>query len=148
MITNFAGKTAVVTGGASGIGLAITEACAAKGMNVLIADIEKTVMNDVVARFQSEQGARVEGVLVDVTDQANINEMYEAARDTFGNVHMLVNNAGVGGGGPIAETDLETWRPSLGHSQCRPRGWPLSSSRRQANGTKPGSCSRKHARIA
>ncbi|MDE2362070.1 MAG: SDR family NAD(P)-dependent oxidoreductase [Hyphomicrobiales bacterium] len=105
----FSGRTAFVTGGASGIGLALAQKFADEGMNVALADIERTALDAAVARLRAS-GANVQGVLCDVTDAAAVAN---AARETiaaFGKVHILCNNAGVGGGSGIADISVETWR--------------------------------------
>jgi NAD(P)-dependent dehydrogenase (short-subunit alcohol dehydrogenase family) len=102
------GKTAVVTGGASGIGLAMAEAFANRGMNVVLADIEAGPLHEVAERL----GAFA--VRTDVSDEASVAALRDAALDRFGRVNVLCNNAGVGGGGPIAELSLESWKWTIG----------------------------------
>jgi NAD(P)-dependent dehydrogenase (short-subunit alcohol dehydrogenase family) len=103
-----AGKTAVVTGGASGIGLAMGAAFASRGMNVVLADIEAGPLHEAAERL----GAFA--VRTDVSDEASVAALRDAALDRFGRVNVLCNNAGVGGGGPIAELSLESWKWTLG----------------------------------
>lgn len=109
MIKNFDGKTAVITGGASGIGHATVQKALDRGMNVVIADIEEGALNGALAHFRAQQGANVEGVLCDVADQESILELLEKAKAAYGNVHFMFNNAGVGGGGSIGECTREGW---------------------------------------
>ncbi|MGB0922176.1 MAG: SDR family NAD(P)-dependent oxidoreductase [Alphaproteobacteria bacterium] len=109
MIKNFEGKTAVVTGGASGIGHATVQKALDRGMNVVIGDIEEGALNGALAHFRAQQGAKVEGVLCDVADRQSILELKDKAVDAFGNIHFMFNNAGVGGGGSIAECTNEGW---------------------------------------
>ena len=104
-----AGKTAFVTGGASGIGFALGRSFAAAGMNVVLADIEADALADAVANL-SAFAAHVRGVACDVTDPAGVDRAAEAAYQAFGNVHVVCNNAGVGGGSGIDTISLDTWR--------------------------------------
>ena len=100
---NLQGKTAVVTGGASGIGLAMTKRFLADGMNVVIGDIEQPVMA-VVAQELADDADRIEMVTCDVRDLAQVEALRDAALARFGAVHVLCNNAGVGGGPAIGST--------------------------------------------
>lgn len=103
------GKVAVITGGASGIGLALAHRAAADGMKVVIADIEQAPLDAAVAALKG-QGAEALGVLTDVRDLAAIEALRDRAVDTFGGVHLLCNNAGVGGGGRTWEASIEQWK--------------------------------------
>jgi NAD(P)-dependent dehydrogenase (short-subunit alcohol dehydrogenase family) len=98
------GKVAVVTGGASGIGKGMAARFAAEGMHVVIADVEEAAL----AVAAEELG--VVGVRTDVTDPADVQALADAAVDRFGTVHVICNNAGVGGGGPIRNQSLDDWR--------------------------------------
>ena len=106
---DFTGKTAVVTGGASGIGLAMVERFAKEGMKVLIADIEATAIDEVVARLRA-RGCDVEGVIADVSNYADVEGLAARAVERFGNIHLLCNNAGVSITGPIWEFTIDDWR--------------------------------------
>jgi NAD(P)-dependent dehydrogenase (short-subunit alcohol dehydrogenase family) len=103
------GKTAFVTGGASGIGLALGQVFAEAGMNVMLADIETEALAVAVESLQG-LGPGVRGVACDVTDPASVGHAAEASYEAFGNVHVLCNNAGVAGGGGIDDISLDTWR--------------------------------------
>lgn len=98
------GKVAVVTGGASGIGRAMAKRFAADGMQVVIADIEP----DALAATAADLG--VLGVRVDVADADSVAALADEVVDRFGAVHLLCNNAGVGGGGRIADQTLKDWK--------------------------------------
>lgn len=103
------GKTAFVTGGASGIGLALGRAFAEAGMNVMLADIEAEALTGAVrALHGTGPGAR--GVICDVADPASVDDAAKAAYEAFGTVHIVCNNAGVGGGSGIDAISLDTWR--------------------------------------
>ena len=108
-MTEVAGKTAFITGGASGLGLATARALAARGASIVLADIN----SDGVAAAASDlasTGARVLPITLDVTSEAGWAEAGEAAR-RFGPVSILFSNAGVGGGsGPFEQYDTEVWR--------------------------------------
>ena len=106
------GKTAVVTGAASGMGLAFAEAFLAEGMKVVMADIEAGPLQ--VESERLGQAGEVLAVRTDVADSASVDELATTAIDHFGDVHVLCNNAGVGGGGPTAEIPLSTWEWVLG----------------------------------
>src|SRR5687767_15042594 len=91
---DFAGKVAVVTGAASGMGLAFSHCFAQEGMNVVLADIEAEALSMAEAAVR-EHGGKVTAVRANVMSEADIDRLAEAAFSTYGNVHVLVNNAGV-----------------------------------------------------
>lgn len=103
------GKVAVVTGGAGGIGLAMTERFVAAGMRVVLADIEEEALSREASRLEAT-GADVTGVLTDVRDPAAVEALADHALSHFGAVHVLCNNAGVGPGGPMVETTPADWQ--------------------------------------
>lgn len=106
------GRVALVTGGGSGIGRAIVERFAAEGARVVIADIVPERAEE-TARLIIEAGAQAIGHGVDVADAASVEAMANAARDAFGRVDILVNNAAVRAGDTILDTDEATWDRSL-----------------------------------
>lgn len=97
------GKTAFVTGAASGIGLGIATALAQAGVKVMLCDIEKDALDKAVAGLKATN-ADVAGVVADVSLKDNLQRAADETIARFGKVHILVNNAGVGGGG-----DYGTW---------------------------------------
>lgn len=104
------GRTAVITGGASGIGLAMAHRFGAAGMNLVLGDIEPDAL-DAAADELSDAGYEVAAMHLDVTDLDGIRAFESFAREKFGNVHVLCNNAGVGAGGPVADPDnLDLWK--------------------------------------
>ena len=104
-----AGKTAVVTGGAQGIGAATAVLLAREGASVLIADVNTAGAESVAAAIL-EQGGTAEGFPVDVTDAAGVDEMMDRAIERFGGLDIVFNNAGVEGAmSPIEETPIEEW---------------------------------------
>lgn len=103
------GRTAFVTGGASGIGLALGRAFGEAGMKVMLADIEQGALDAAVAELRGA-GLEVRGVACDVADAASLERAAAATQAAFGKVHLLCNNAGVGGGSGIDDIALDTWR--------------------------------------
>jgi NADP-dependent 3-hydroxy acid dehydrogenase YdfG len=104
-----AGKTAFVTGGASGIGFALGRAFAQAGMKVMLADIEADALAAAVENLR-DLGPGVRGVSCDVADPASIERAAAASYEAFGNVHVVCNNAGVAGGSGIDNIALDNWR--------------------------------------
>ena len=109
------GRTAVVTGAASGIGRAIVDRLAAEGMQIVLADVEPDALAAATAEVTG-RGATAIGIPTDVTDLASVEALLAAAIERFGNVHVLCNNAGVG---PPAEPQLwlntpNDWRWTFG----------------------------------
>jgi NAD(P)-dependent dehydrogenase (short-subunit alcohol dehydrogenase family) len=104
-----AGKTAFVTGGASGIGFALGRAFAQAGMNVMLADIETDALATAVKNLH-DIGPDIRGITCDVADPISVERAAKATCAAFGNVHVVCNNAGVAAGGGIDVISLETWR--------------------------------------
>jgi NAD(P)-dependent dehydrogenase (short-subunit alcohol dehydrogenase family) len=103
------GRTAVVTGAASGIGLALTERFVAEGMAVVMADVEEPVLEREASRLR-EGGAPVVAVTCDVSDADQVDALRDRALAEHGAVHVLCNNAGVGGPGrPTITTEPAVW---------------------------------------
>jgi len=104
-----AGKTAFVTGGASGIGLALARAFAQAGMKVMLADIEPGALATAVEDLRGV-GPDTRGVACDVADAVSVERAAEAAYQAFGNVHVVCNNAGVASAGGLDDLSLESWQ--------------------------------------
>ncbi|MBI1405669.1 MAG: SDR family NAD(P)-dependent oxidoreductase [Caulobacter sp.] len=102
------GKTAFITGGASGIGLAMARAFGAAGMSVMLADIEEMALAEAVKSLEERQ-IQAAGVLCDVAHRAALQAAAGKTIETFGKVHVLCNNAGVGAGGPIDQVAAADW---------------------------------------
>ncbi|MCC6225038.1 MAG: SDR family NAD(P)-dependent oxidoreductase [Microthrixaceae bacterium] len=102
-------KVAVITGGASGIGLAMARRFATGGAALVLADIEEATLATAVAEL-SDSGATVSGVRTDVTDPASFAALRDETLSRHGAVHVLCNNAGVAAGGPAWEVSLDVWR--------------------------------------
>ena len=103
-----AGKVAFVTGGASGIGLAMARSFSAAGMKVVIADIEQRALARAAASF-APSNAEVIALPVDVTDRDAMAAAADEAERAFGKVHVVCNNAGVGLTGPLTEMTYADW---------------------------------------
>jgi NAD(P)-dependent dehydrogenase (short-subunit alcohol dehydrogenase family) len=104
-----AGKTAFVTGGASGIGFGLGAAFAQAGMKVMLADIETDALADAVKSLH-DFGPNVRGVACDVADPVSVERAAKASYQAFGNVHVVCNNAGVAAAGGIDNISLDNWR--------------------------------------
>jgi len=110
----FEGRTAVISGGAEGIGLSIAKALGEQKMNIVIADIDEKNLLKSTAELES-LGIPVLGALLDVADEMQWKSVADKAIEKFGKVHMVVNNAGVGGdSGPIENQETEGWQWALG----------------------------------
>jgi len=105
----FKGKTAFVTGGASGIGLSMAKAFAEAGMNVMLADVEQGAL-DQSLKDLSQYGNHVRGIACDVADPDQVERAAQATFSAFGKVHVLCNNAGVAAGGGIDQISVDNWR--------------------------------------
>jgi NAD(P)-dependent dehydrogenase (short-subunit alcohol dehydrogenase family) len=108
-----AGRVAVVTGAASGIGRALAGRFAAEGMRCVLADIEEDALLAAVGELRSSGTAAI-GVPTDVSRAADVQALADAAVAEFGAVHVLCNNAGVGGGTDFALTPVDVWEWVLG----------------------------------
>jgi NAD(P)-dependent dehydrogenase (short-subunit alcohol dehydrogenase family) len=108
-VRELAGKTAFVTGGASGIGFALGRAFAEAGMNVMLADIETDALAAAVKNLH-DFWPDVRGVTCDVADPASVERAATASYEAFGNVHVVCNNAGVAAAGGIDNISLDNWR--------------------------------------
>ncbi|SDK85712.1 SDR family NAD(P)-dependent oxidoreductase [Streptomyces indicus] len=106
-----AGQVAVVTGAASGIGLAMARRFAADGLKVVLADVEEGALEKAAAALR-EDGADVLAQVVDVSDRDSVIALADAAYETYGAVHVLCNNAGVGSGaeGRMWQHEPNDWK--------------------------------------
>jgi NAD(P)-dependent dehydrogenase (short-subunit alcohol dehydrogenase family) len=111
---DFAGKVAVVTGGAGGIGRALVERFTDEGMHAVIADVDAKLVEQATSELRND-GRDVIGVVTDVTELASVEALRNATLDAFGAVHVLCNNAGVGSAseGQLWEHHVNDWRWSL-----------------------------------
>ena len=109
----FKGKNAVITGGASGIGLGIACRCVEEGMNVVLADINEADLRRAVEALKN-RGVLVLGARTDVSKRADVQALADRTLETFGVVHLLVNNAGVGAGTSPWESTWNDWEWVIG----------------------------------
>ncbi len=105
-------STAVITGASAGIGRATAMLLAQKGYNVVLAARQPDPL-EAVARLLQEQGSQALAVPTDVTDVKQVNNLVEKAIDTYGQVDVLINNAGICMTAPMAQTSLEDWHSIL-----------------------------------
>jgi NAD(P)-dependent dehydrogenase (short-subunit alcohol dehydrogenase family) len=105
----FRGRTAFVTGGASGIGFGLAQAMAQAGMNVMLADIEAGALEQAVNSL-ADVGSQIRAIPCDVADADSVERAAEATESAFGRIHVVCNNAGVAAGGGIDVISLDNWR--------------------------------------
>jgi NAD(P)-dependent dehydrogenase (short-subunit alcohol dehydrogenase family) len=110
---NLAGKIAVVTGAASGIGLALSRRLGTDGMRVMMADIEEPALA-AAARSLAAEGIEAATTVTDVSDADSVDALARATLGRFGAVHVVCNNAGVSRGGPTWDIPLPMWNWIVG----------------------------------
>lgn len=113
MITDFKGKTAVLTGAGSGFGLECARLGAKLGMNLVLVDVQQDAL-DKAAEEMKAAGAQVLSFKLDVSSAAQMEAMGQAVFERFGAPHFVFNNAGVGAGGLIWENSLKDWEWVMG----------------------------------
>ncbi|MCL1848260.1 MAG: SDR family oxidoreductase [Clostridiales bacterium] len=116
------GKVALVTGGAGGIGRSTGAAFAELGAKVMLMDIPSTeeILKGIVADIKKRYNAEADYVLGDVRDPQSIQDFVDKTVEVFGDIHILHNNAGVGGAGDNAEITLEAWNNVVAINQTGP----------------------------
>lgn len=102
----FEGRTALVTGGASGIGRATVERLVAEGARAVVGDTDEAGLS----MLRDEMGDAVEVCRCDVTSEADLEKLAATASERFGGLHVAFANAGIGSAQRLVEADLETWR--------------------------------------
>jgi NAD(P)-dependent dehydrogenase (short-subunit alcohol dehydrogenase family) len=113
MIANFKGKTAVLTGGASGFGLECARIGASLGMNLVLVDVQKDALKAAHDELKA-MGVRVMAKRVDVSSAQEMEALAQAVHAEFGAPHFVFNNAGVGAGGLVWENTVQDWEWLLG----------------------------------
>ena len=103
------GKAVFVTGGASGIGLALCRAFAEAGCRVMLADIEEPALHDALRSIEGA-GSDIRGVVCDVADPVSVDAAAKKTIAAFGKIHILCNNAGIAAGSGIDGISLQNWR--------------------------------------
>ena len=106
------GKVAVITGGASGIGLATARLLAERGCRLVLADIEEPALQRTVQELGA--GTQTVGIVTDVSDKASVDSLAERTDEQFGGADIVFLNAGVGTSGPVAETTHADWQWVIG----------------------------------
>ncbi len=109
----FSGKVAVITGAASGIGRAIANCAASRGMKLVMADIEEPALERAAEELRAA-GAEVLAVRTDVSNPDDVEALAVKTMEAFNGVHLLFNNAGVGAGTSVWESTLADWQWVLG----------------------------------
>lgn len=113
MIDHFAGKTAVLTGAGSGFGLECARIAAARGMHLVLVDVQQDALDAAQAEAIAA-GCQVLARRVDVSDAAQMDRLAGEVRERFGAPHFVFNNAGVGAGGLVWENSVKDWEWVLG----------------------------------
>jgi len=110
MTIDFSNKTSILSGAAGGIGFALAREFGHLGMHIVMADIDEQTLAQSAATL-SEEGIKVIACPLDVTDFSQWQTVVSQAKESFGNIHMLVNNAGVGGvPSSIDKADNSIWQ--------------------------------------
>ena len=110
---DLAGKVAVITGAASGIGLALSRRLGSDGMRVMMADVEEPALA-AAAEGLAADGIETATAVTDVSDAAALDELASRTLKRFGTVHVVCNNAGVSRGGPAWQVPLPIWNWTVG----------------------------------
>ena len=113
MISDFQGKTAVLTGAGSGFGLECARIGATLGMNLVLVDVQQDALDKAQAELEAA-GAPVLARKVDVSSAEQMEALAQAVQQRFGAPHFVFNNAGVGSGGLVWENSVKDWELVLG----------------------------------
>lgn len=104
------GKTAVITGGGRGLGAQMAEAFAEAGANLVLCSRKKEACEEIATQLETQYGIKALALQCDVTNQEQVNEVVQGAKETFGTIDILVNNSGATWGAPSLEMPLEAWQ--------------------------------------
>ena len=110
---DFRDRVAVITGGASGIGLAVARALGSEGAKLVLADIEGRALDSAVSLLESEHVDAV-GMVTDVSDRSAVERLADATWKRFGGTHVIMHNAGVAVFGPVHEMTAGDWKWTVG----------------------------------
>lgn len=111
---SLAGRVALITGGAGGIGRAIAARLMSEGACAVLADIDAASLEETVADFRKRFGRDVvTGVVMDVTSEASVEASYRSALLAYGGLDILVSNAGIASAAPFEDTSLELWNRNM-----------------------------------
>lgn len=113
-MSNIEKKSAVVTGATRGIGLAIAHALLERGAGVLICSRQEDDVARSVATLASRYGAKINGIACDVSIPSDVQSLFRRARQIFGGVEILINNAGIGSHNNVEQTSLDEWHATIG----------------------------------
>jgi NAD(P)-dependent dehydrogenase (short-subunit alcohol dehydrogenase family) len=133
-LLSLAGRRAVVTGGAQGLGRAIAERLAEAGASVAIADLDSETASSVAADLGAKHGVRTVGVSMDVSDSASVAKATDSVVDVLGGVDVWVNNAGVFPSAPVLEMSDEQWDHVFAVNTRGVRNGAREAARRMADG--------------
>jgi len=103
------GRTAIITGGARGIGKAIAETLAARGANIAVVDLRMELAQETANEISAKSGVETIAIEADVSNQESVKAMVKSAVDKFGKIDILVNNAGITRDGLIMRMKEEDW---------------------------------------
>src|SRR5262245_49346119 len=108
MTKSYAGRVAIITGGASGIGKALAQELSARGCRVVLADINRDTLDQTLSELNSETKL-ASGRVIDVKDANAVQALVQTTRDEFGKIDLMFNNAGVNICGEFRDVSLEDW---------------------------------------
>jgi 2-deoxy-D-gluconate 3-dehydrogenase len=112
-LLDLSGSTAIVTGGAMGIGLGIARRLHEAGANIVVADLDQTAGEETAKALEAERAKSAIALRTDVADPGGVEQMVNATVEAFGGIDILVNNAGVFPMLPLKDLDLDTFRRVL-----------------------------------
>ena len=113
MSKRVAGKVALISGGASGIGRGCAERLAEEGATVIVTDVQLEMGKETVSAIEAA-GGKTEFLVHDVTDEMQWQQVIESIKEKYGRLDILVNNAGIAIGGSIVDMPLEDWQKAAG----------------------------------